>query len=837
MQKLSLFFLICFSFQLSGKTNDNNIVKTNELLTLAKDTFYVSPEKSYDYAQKALEHSKYLKNDNLIAYSYFHMARASFAIRDYNSAIKYAQFSEELLIKLNEKYTLASLYSTLANSYFRLREFDKFYLYSNKAIELSEKTGNDMALMEQYYTKAIKTREENDVSGSVNFINKALALKNDTKESMQITHRCYNLMSVIYRDLGLNERSVEYYKLAIDLAEKQNLYRDLIYYYSNISNLYNHLKNFDSALIYCNKSLYAFEKVNIEPLKAIVYHCFAMYYASKEQFDSAKHYINLAIELKEIFFQSVFDYYYEAGLIYYESGDYGKALQYAKEAITLATEDNSLVIKNNADKLMGDIYFITGMNDFAAYYYNQYIKGDTLKDITQSQQEILKLSELIIKEKADYQLKEELSKRKKLTNFLFISAAFIGILIYLLRRLMHQKSKIDHFNKELNEKKFELEQLVVSKNKQLDDREQQYINLCNNMVNGAIFKMVFEENNIQNGKIVFTSSGWEKMTSQQNDDILFFSEKVYPADKNSLLNAINDAINKNTALDVSFRYTNNDSVLWFHIRASVTYSIEERMVYLDGYLVDETDQKVFEEKLVEAKEKAEESDRLKSAFLNNISHEIRTPMNAIIGFSNMINNGIIQNEDRETYLKIINDNCFMLLNIINNIVEISKIETDQIKLNITEIALNEIKDDLKLWMFPAFKEKYPKVNFRLDQNFEFTSNVMFTADKTFLCKIFEQLIDNAAKFTPEGYVEIDFSLENSYLHFYVKDNGIGIDNENFDNIFGNFIKLNPHLYSGTGLGLPIIKRLIIKLGGKIWVESEVNVGSIFHFLIPVQTVN
>jgi len=838
MQKLFILFLICFSFHLSAKTNEkNNIIKLNELLSQASDSFYVSPERSYTYALKALELSSELKDDKLTAEAYYLIARACFAIRDYQTSIKYALFSEDLLIKLNDNFSLASLYSVMANCYYRLGEDEQFHFYSDKTIKIGENKNNHNALMEQYYTKAIRAREINDISGSVHYINKALALKNDSEESMQISHRCYNLMSVIYKDLGFYERSIDYYKLAINLAEKQTLFRDLIYYYSNISNLYNKLKIFDSAFVYCDKSLYAFEKVNIEPLKAIVYQTFSSYYSSKEQYDSAKYYINLAIKLKESFFQNVFDYYYEAGLIYYQSGDYDMALYYAKQANILAEEANFQVIKHNTDKLIADIYFITGVQEFAAYYYNQYIKGDTLKDITKSQQEILKLSEIIIKEKADYQLKEELNKRKKVTTFLFISAAFIGILIILLERLVNQKNKINHFNNELNEKKYELEQLVEYKNRQLDDKEQQYINLCNNMVNGAIFRIVFQENDIQEGKIVFASSGWEKMTNQKNNDVLFLIENIYPADKYILLNKIDSSIKNNTILDVSFRYyRDNNNTHWFHVRASATRSTEEDLIYLDGYLVDETEQKIFEEQLVEAKEKAEESDRLKSAFLNNISHEIRTPMNAIIGFSNMIMSGIIQEEERESFLKLINDNCFMLLNIINNIVEISKIETENTKLNLSNISLNEVRDDLKLWIIPAFKEKYPKVDFKLDNNFEFMGNLVFTTDKTFLTKIFEQLIDNAAKFTNEGIVEFNVSLEDKNIHFMVKDNGIGIEYENLDNIFGNFIKLHPQLYSGTGLGLPIIKRMIIKLGGRIWADSEINVGSTFHFLIPVQPV-
>jgi signal transduction histidine kinase len=269
------------------------------------------------------------------------------------------------------------------------------------------------------------------------------------------------------------------------------------------------------------------------------------------------------------------------------------------------------------------------------------------------------------------------------------------------------------------------------------------------------------------------------------------------------------------------------------VRAASTKS-NENSIYIDGYLVDETEQKLFEEKLVFAKEKAEESDKLKSAFLNNISYEIQTPMNVIIGFSNMINNKSCSEEDREKYLDAINNNCVLLLNIIDNIVELSKIETNQKTYNFQDVTINEINDELKLWLLPIYEKKAPQLQFKIAGSFEKLSNIKFKTDKSCLINIFEHLIDNAAKFTKEGFVEIGIIIDVFNLNFYVKDTGIGIDRMHLETIFDIFYKVNPYIFSGTGLGLSLTKNLLAKLGGKIWLESEINEGTTFYFSIPLK---
>jgi len=236
--------------------------------------------------------------------------------------------------------------------------------------------------------------------------------------------------------------------------------------------------------------------------------------------------------------------------------------------------------------------------------------------------------------------------------------------------------------------------------------------------------------------------------------------------------------------------------------------------------------------LIKAKEKAEESDRLKSAFLANISHEIRTPMNGILGFTELLRELKLSEDEQQEYLAIIEKSGTRMLNIINDIISLSSLEAGLSKVKITNFDINDQVNILFNLYEPQAREK--GLELIIKDNIP-TEESKINSDKDKVKEILANLIKNAIKFTAEGSIEIGFSKDSDGLEFYVKDTGIGINPEQKGLIFERFRQGSESVaryYEGAGLGLSISKAYVLLLGGKIWVESEEGKGSTFYFTIP-----
>jgi len=295
-----------------------------------------------------------------------------------------------------------------------------------------------------------------------------------------------------------------------------------------------------------------------------------------------------------------------------------------------------------------------------------------------------------------------------------------------------------------------------------------------------------------------------------------------------------DTVKKGEIWKGELEYLKKDETkVWLSITVSPVFDDKGKPSNFVGILEEITDRKIAEQNLFKAKEQAEKSDHLKSAFLANMSHEIRTPMNAILGFSSLLKEGDLDQEQSEYYIDIINSKGRDLLRIISDIIDISRIEAGDLYIRIEPVEIFSFVHDV----FDEFRED---AQIKSRSNLQFRLNipdperkVIVNTDPARLKQVFVNLIQNALKFTPDGFIEVGFELlENNRIKFFVKDSGIGIPETKMKIIFERFRQIDDshtREYGGTGLGLAICKNLLDLMGSKLSLTSEEGQGSEFLF--------
>jgi len=326
------------------------------------------------------------------------------------------------------------------------------------------------------------------------------------------------------------------------------------------------------------------------------------------------------------------------------------------------------------------------------------------------------------------------------------------------------------------------------------------------------------------------------------ENIEVYKSWIHPDDRNQIIKLIEkNQKYPNTEHYYEHRIINYENeTRWLWIRTFPVFNENGEVYRRAGIASDITNHRLMLLDLMEARNRAEESDRLKSAFLANMSHEIRTPMNGILGFTELLSDPHINPIEKENYIKIIHSNGLQLLALINDIVDIAKIEANQLIITKTHFEILPLLKDV----YNLFAEKQKNI-LKSEIHFEVevpnnSANIKIHTDRFRLQQILINLLNNAFKFTQKGEIRFGYNIvqnnDDSHFLFYVKDTGIGIPENMQELIFERFRMLENKFNKnkqGTGLGLSISKGLLELLGGKIWVNSESNKGSVFYFTIPV----
>jgi PAS domain S-box-containing protein len=336
------------------------------------------------------------------------------------------------------------------------------------------------------------------------------------------------------------------------------------------------------------------------------------------------------------------------------------------------------------------------------------------------------------------------------------------------------------------------------------------------------------------GKLLFVNPAYCDMFGMKEEDLLGkeFMPLVHEDDRESTAEAMKSLFSPPYTISVEQRALTRHGWKWLSWVDTAVLNDEKKIKEIIGVGRDISEKKSAEAEIIAAKLRAEEGDKLKTSFLNNLSHEIRTPLNAIVGFSGLVSSTELSSEERQRFADIIHRSSGQLLALIDDILDMASIEAGEVRLNLKETSVTMITEHICQQF--SFKAKHNGVTLKTDLLID-GPNTKIITDETKLIQILTNLTGNAIKFSRNGTVSIGCKEKNGEYLFSVADTGIGISDDAQNYIFDRFRQAEEVTlkeYGGTGLGLSISKSYVELLGGRIWVESEIGKGSTFYFTIP-----
>ncbi|MBI9038077.1 MAG: tetratricopeptide repeat protein [Bacteroidales bacterium] len=598
--------------------------------------------------------------------------------------------------------------------------------------------------------------------------------------------------------LGRYKNALDYYLQAVKINETIYNKEGISTSSNNIGNIYITWGNNEKALLYYLKSLKIEEELNSKSGIAIALNNIGIVYHNWKNYDKALEYyqqgLNIEKELQNK--PGIAKSMNNIAIIFDETGKFDEAIDYYNKSLELEKEIGDQIGVSISLSNIGEFYEERNDYDKAFDYYMRSIKIDEkIGNKPGIGQTYNQLGNLFARKK----------QYKKAINY-YIKSNEVVEPLNIIETIAENYKGLGNIYANIN-----------------DFNKAYYYSNKYHALNDSIFsiEMLERQNNLQaDFEIEKREKEIELLNAEKQVKALEISKKELKINRQDFL--------------VYVLYFGIVAFLFFFyllIRQNANKNKANKLLHLQN---EEIKKNRIE--IIAAKESAEESDRLKSAFLASVSHEIRTPLNGILGFSELIRDMELSLSERNEYIDLISLNGQQLVAILNDIIDISQIETGQLKMNPIDCNIDSLLFDL-LTYYEGYKKIIgkPGIKIRLKKN-QIKSDLILKVDTYRLKQILSNLIGNATKFTDKGYIEFGYIFKNEVIEFFVKDTGIGIPKENLEMIFDRFRQVDETLsreYGGTGLGLAISKQLVNLMDGDIWVKSEVGKGSTFYFALPL----
>ncbi|MFC2104262.1 tetratricopeptide repeat protein [Bacteroidota bacterium] len=663
---------------------------------------------------------------------------------------------------------------------FRYSKPDSALIFAETALSISQEIDYDIGKIKSYQNIGVYHLFKSNYPLSMENLQYALNLALKSNDLINIA-KSFNNIGTLYFQLGAFSKSLEYYQKSLEIKETLNIEKEIGNTLNNIALIQQNMGNFSLSKEYFKKSLVIKEKGKDSLLIGVIFNNLGLVYLDTNEDSLAIVYFNKSIKICKALNNKygLAAAYSNLGLTNFKRKDYESAIKYHNKSLQITNEiGNSKGIAAAYNDLALVYNYLANLE---SAFENRNILYKKAIGYAQRSLEISEDVNVLMEQKNSY---------KQLSN------SYNGLRNY--KKAFKIQEKYIQFKDSL---------FSIEKMKEIEGLEALY----------QSEKKDLQINNLEKENELNTVRLEKMKLRQLLSFIIIIISTVFIIE---LLVVRRKLKNKNSTI-----YAQNEEIL---VQKD---ELETHRNHLEELVKERT------QDLVIAKEKAEESDRLKSAFLANMSHEIRTPMNSIVGFTNLLNDPELNAEIKKELTSHINSNTDTLLKLIENIIDIAKIEAGQLTVEINECSVNDILDKI----IPVYNEKKIALNkgyidfivHRLE------NNITINTDPLRVYQILVNLTDNAFKYTETGKIEIGLDIledkNNESIKFFVKDTGIGLSKEQKEIIFKRFSKIEDDkkkLYRGAGLGLAISKNLIELLGGEIWVDSEKDKGSIFYFTIP-----